>query len=41
MEAALPDDQAVGGEFGGEFLATFLVAALAATDDRDGGSTGS
>ena len=39
MDAALPDDQTVGGDFLGEFLATFLVAALAATDDRDGGST--
>lgn len=41
VDAALPDDQTVGGQFGGESLATFLVRALSATDDRDGCSTGS
>ena len=38
MDAALPDDQTVGGDFLGEVLAAFLVGTLATTDDRDWGS---
>ena len=38
VDAALPDDQTVGGDFLGEVLAAFLVGTLATTDDRDWGS---